>query len=248
MSPDKRPVRLRVGPATFYLLFGVKNVQLIFRSSKVLGKEKLGGMIFRSCGMNERDLAIILADDSGTAREPFHPRPEALRIHKITHDLGTSDLASGSSVNLLTSKFVQFFAEQLDKEPLGKQSTVQIARWLRQAMFLASTASLAGTEILRVNPDDLPEIYEGFEAAFGMMVTGLPRFLYSNGHRARDRFLECNKRWIDAAWKNFDENDADKEWEERFGSSYMRGQVHAFKDAGVSQHGQAAGMMILIWA
>jgi hypothetical protein len=236
-----------VGPLGIYLLFGGKNVKMIFRNSKVLSKDASSQMIFHASGMSKSDSKILASDKSGVGAVPLTETPEEKRIWKRTHEWGISHLANGSSVNMLTLRFMDEFVQQLDREPLGQQFTTRLGDFFKNAMFRASTTSLVGSEIFNLNPD-LEDIYWNYEGTFLLMAIGMPRFLYYKGHVARDRMLNASKNWIKAAWKNFDQRDSDSDWEKHFGSAFIRGQAFALQDAGISHDGQAAAMLPLIWA
>lgn len=46
--------------------------------------------------------------------------------------------------------------------------------------------------------------------------------------------LAATTKWIKEAWLNFDEKDSETDWEENFGSSFLRGQAFALGEAGIS--------------
>jgi hypothetical protein len=117
MSPQKRPVKLRVRPIGIYLLFGDKNVKMIFKHSKVLSKKESTMAIFRNTGMPAGDMNVFSKDTSGWYPNP--DIPDEKRIWKQTHDIGTVHLSGGIPVTILTNKFIEHFTIELDKEPLN---------------------------------------------------------------------------------------------------------------------------------
>lgn len=153
MSPQQRPVRLRVGPIGIYVLFGDKNVKMIFRNSKVLSKDASSQMLFKNSGMGPHDISIIAHDNSGTGAVPLTDVPEEKRIWKKTHTTGTAHLASGPSVNVLTNKFTQCFARELNKEPKDKTKTVPLYNFFRDLMATGSMVSFLGSKLFELNPD-----------------------------------------------------------------------------------------------
>lgn len=175
--PKQRPVKLRVGPMGIYLLFGAKNVQMIFKHSKVLSKDAISQIILQANGMGKADRAILDADKSGVGKIPLNNTPEEKRVWKKTHDLGNTHLANGHSVSILTTKFIDEFVKQLDKQPLGRPSITLLYDFVKNAMLIGSLTSLAGPQIIKLNPDFI-QTYWDHENGFLLMAIGLPRFLY----------------------------------------------------------------------
>lgn len=246
-APQNAPVKLLVGPIAIYVLFGDKNIRMIFKNSKVLSKDSSSKLIMRSSGMKPEDQAVFTSDTSGIGIVPQNPIPEEKRIWKKTHDTGVTHLASGPSVNQLTNGFMINFIKELNKEPEGHSFTVPLWDYVKKAMFVASTTALAGAEIFRVNPD-LIKTYWDFDESFLKIAIGLPKLLYPQGPARRDRMLNSAVRWLESAHANFDERDRDSEWDPLFGSAYMRNMIADMRNGGVSTHGQAAALLSIIWA
>ncbi|CZR64820.1 related to cytochrome P450 7B1 [Phialocephala subalpina] len=245
-APQNAPVKLLVGPIAIYVLFGDKNIRMIFKNSKA-SKESSSKLIMRSSGMKPKDQAVFTSDTSGIGIVPQNPVPEEKRIWRKTHETGVTHLASGPSVNQLTNGFMTRFVNELNKNPVGHSFTVPVWDYVKKSMFVASTTALAGSEIFRVNPD-LVKTYWDFDEAFLMIAIGLPKLLYPQGPARRDCMLNSAIRWLESAHENFDERDRDPEWDPLFGSAYMRNMIADMKNGGVSTHGQAAALLSIIWA
>jgi hypothetical protein len=247
MSPQDRPVTLRAGPLNIYVLFGPKNIKTIFKNSKVLDKGASTMMIFRNLGMSQEDMDVLNKDDSGLAAQPLSEVSAENRVWKNTHDLGAKYLLNGHCVNMLTNMFVKQFLKELDKEPANQSFTAFLYDYFRKAMFVASTKSLVGTEIFPLCPDLVSNYWE-FDDGFLQVAVGLPRLLFPKQYAASERMLDCCRKWINHAWDNFDQRNADTDWEENFGSSYSRKMVHVLADSGLSKDGQAIAMLPILWA
>ena len=239
-SPQQRPVRLRVGSIGIYLLFGAKNMRSIFKNSKVLSKAASTKMIFLNSGMSKEDRVTFENDKSGLGAVSLIDIPEKSRLFKRTHDVGYAHLLNSSAVTNLTDKFVEEFIKQLQEWPQNSPNTAPLFGFLKNAMFKASCVSLIGPEIFQLNPD-FAKIYWDFDDAFLLIAIGMP--LYWKGRRARDRMADAVKKWVESAWKNFDEKDSNTTWETNFGSSFARTMIHAMNDGGISYDGQAVAMM-----
>lgn len=246
-SPAQRPVRLRVGPMGIYILFGEKNLKMIFKNSKVFTKEPSTKMIFKNSGMPQKDRDVFARDTSGLGSTALIDIPEDQRIWKKTHDISHSHLASGRMVTILTQNFTDCFAEELNKVPKDSTSIVPLYGFFKNVMFKASMVATVGPEIFRLNPD-LTKTYWDFDEAFLLIAIGLPKFLYWKGHSARNRMLSAITRWIKSAHLNLDEKDKNSDWEKNFGSAFVREEMMAMAHVNISEEGQAASMMSMIWA
>lgn len=220
---------------------------MIFKNSKVLTKEPSTQMIFKNSGMPQDDRNIFARDKSGVGPTSLADTPEDQRIWKRTHDIGHHHLASGRMVTILTKKFMDCFAEELNKVPKDETSTIPLYDFFKNVMFKASMMATVGPEISRLNPD-LNKTYWDFDESFLLIVIGLPKFLYRKGHSARNRMLSATTKWIKSAHRNFDEKDKESDWEKCFGSRFVREEMMAMAHVGISEEGQAASMMSMIWA
>jgi len=160
---------LRVGPIGIYLVFGEKNVKTIFKSSKVFGKENSTILIFRGSGMGEADVNIFAQDKSGSGTVPRHDIPDEKRIFKNSHDVGATILASGHAVNILTTKFIDQFIDELDKQPKGQSTAVQFYDFFKKVMVVGSTTAVMGPEIMNLNPDYI-KTYWDYDEAFLLLA------------------------------------------------------------------------------
>lgn len=246
-APGDAPVLLPVGPIGIYILFGEKNLKMIFKNSKILSKDSGSKMVMKSSGMKPEDVDVFSRDTSGIGIVPKGDVPPEQRVWKATHDTGVRLLATGPSVNKLTSHFMLSFTKGLNKEPRDHSFTVPLWNYVKKTMFVASTTALAGEEIFRVNPD-LVKTYWDFDESFLLIAIGLPKLIYPKGRLRRDRMLEATVRWVESAYENFDERDKDKDWEPMFGSAYMRNMFSDMRNHGVSKHGLASAIVSILWA
>lgn len=197
--------------------------------------------------MSEKDLAIFRDDQSGYGTQSLTNGPNETRVWKRTHDLGATALSNGPSVNILTSRFIDEFVTQLDLEPLNETITTPLYDFLKKKMFVASTISLVGTEIFRLNPGFV-KTYWDFDDAFLTIALGLPKFLASTQNAALNRMLKACTEWINSAYGNLDPDDEDSDWEKNFGSKFMRKTAQELEIAGMTREGQAVGLLPVIWA
>jgi hypothetical protein len=247
MSPQERPVTLPVGPLRIYVLFGPKNIKMIFKNTKTLSKMEAAWMILRNMGVPREDMDIFESDHSGLAAQSSDKAAAGTRVMKKTHDLGSKYLSNGHSVNILTSRFINHFIDELDKEPLNHQYTTSLYDHFRKAMFVGSTKALVGTEFFSLCPD-LADCYWDFDGAFPKVGIGLPKILFSKQYAATERMQEYCKKWVNHAWENFDPDNEEADWEESFGSGFSRNMVKVLAECGITRDGQACAMIPIIWA
>ena len=114
-------------------------------------------------------------------------------------------------------------------------------------MFTASAIAFIGSRVFELNPDFV-KTYWDYDDAFLILALGLPRLAYPKGYSARDKMLEAMKKWVKSVNAHFDEEkDGDVDWDEHFGSKFIRKQTQTLAGAGISQDGQAAAIMSLVW-
>ena len=246
-SPDGRPVKVRIGHIGLYVLSGSKSARTIFKSSKSVSKDSAQEMLFRNSGMKKSDLNVFIKDTSGVSIEPRIDLPEEQRIRKHVHTIGHNFLANSSAVESLSAHFLEVFNQQLDTQAIGDTITVPIYQFLKTAMFQASSDSILGTQISKMNPDFVKNFWD-YDDAFLTMAIGVPKFLYGKGYQALENILDASKSWIELGWEEFDQKDKEKDWERNFGSRWIRELIFALEKAGVSREGQSIAMLSLIWA
>jgi hypothetical protein len=247
MSPQERPVALRAGPISIYVLFGPKNIKMIFKNSKTLSKVEATLMILRNTGMAKKDMEIFDSDKSGLSTQPSDKLAAGNRVMKLTHDLGTKYLSNGHCVSMLTTTFVNHFVDELDKTPFDYEFTTSLHDHFKKAMFVGSTKSLIGTKIFDLCPDLVNHYWE-FDDGFLRVAVGLPKILFSKQYASAERMQEYCKSWVNHAWDNLDPENKEADWEENFGSSFSRNMVKVLAESGISRDGQAVSMLPIIWA
>lgn len=255
---------MRLGPISMYLIIGADNIQAIFRHSRNLSFEFMQLRIAHKVkGLPLADAAKLGLDDSGTGAVPLSGLAGDARIWHKLHSIYLSNLTERSSVDFLTSKFVEQFAKQLESVPWALDSdsgttSTGIYAFLQKYQFNASTTTLVGPRILKLEQESHDAHHQmkfagtfwEYDAAFMTLLQGMPRFMCRKGWAARDRTLEATRAWLRdatlAAASATGNTDAD--WDENFGSRLVRERNAALVEYGISFEGRAAMHMGLIWA
>lgn len=107
--------------------------------------------------------------------------------------------------------------------------------------------SLAGTEILRLNPDFIDAMWK-FDASVFALIYGAPRFLYPKGYAARGAFHDMGKKWPEHVCATYDWTNPDVDWEEAFGTRFMRTFVKFLEEKDFNIRSRVGMSLGAIWA
>ena len=241
-------VGARLGPLYAYFISGAKNVQVVFRNSRSLTSDFLILEVYKNViGVPKRDVAIFEADDSGSAAVPYTKVPEDQRIWRHMHEAQNRNLQSTDYVNTLTAVFTREFLRVLDEEPLDEWRSVPIYRFFLNRMGTASSITLLGRGVYKLNPNLTEDFWE-FSSGFLSLFMGIPRFLLPKVWDARMRLTDaCTKHLKDISDRYDAIQAADLDWDEDLGSRINRSRDKACLDGGISVEGRGsllAGFMI----
>jgi hypothetical protein len=246
---------MRMGPVKCYILSGAQNIQSMFKL-RYLSSDKLERQIMTSVfGLSDHDLDVIQArarDDEGKASNTA-TRKRMYDVEKVYHNF----LLAPDAVNGLVGKFMEVFGEALEKAPEipplpekedeeAEWATVNLYEWLRGHMFKASTTSFLGSRILEMNAN-LGKDYFTFDENMLKLVYGLPRFLASEGHQARDNLVDGAVKWLEDAERHGD-IDNTKDWDPYFGSRFMMEKGKLEKKAGLPLRSRAGFRIAMLFA
>lgn len=236
-----RIIGARLGPMYVYLISGAKNIQTIFRNSKIMTSDFLVLEVYRKVmNVPKHDLAIFEADTSGSSATPLTPIPDEKRIWRRMHEILHRNMAIGPPLDTLTSVFTTELHRVLDEQPLDEWTTVDVYKFVSSKMSTASTISLIGNGMFKHNPqitDDFWEYFDGFMALF----MELPRFMNPGVWEARERLNRGCVRHLRGVEERYDQiQQRDEDWDEEFGSRMNRLRDKLLRDSGVSIEGRGA--------
>lgn len=228
-----------LGPMKVYIIAGSRNVQAMFRTSTSVSSDKFMILVMETLwGATKEDLAKFVNDKSGRLKTPApgtEKTPDDRRYWAGFHHVMHEYLARTQEANTLARSFQRLFGDQLEKYPIGEWATVHVFKFLRKEMAEAAIVSLAGPRILRLNPNFLKEFWD-FDEVAASLAWGLPKWMNRAALNKRDRVRAACARYLEAAWAGFDWSgpDADSDWEENFGSRFMRELARWMKESGLS--------------
>ncbi|KAF4634917.1 hypothetical protein G7Y89_g3177 [Cudoniella acicularis] len=124
MSPEGRPVIMRIGPVSIYMIFGIRNMNTFFKAKKLFKKDNL------------------TFDKSGLGLKPRTDVPQEKRLWKNTHDIGVTLLGHDKAINALTSEFIEKFTRELDGIVIDPNTAVPLHDFFKEFMFTASSEAL----------------------------------------------------------------------------------------------------------
>jgi len=228
-------LRFRLGWRQVYLVVGEKKTNPLFRVNTGLTSHYfftlLTDVLF---GPTKKDMARLAADITGRGMEPI-PGTEHIedRLWLKWHHIFANELMPTKSTNNLAAWFFsRFIARASELFPLNEPTEVLVWQFLQRHQTECAGRALCGDLVFDMNPGYLEALAE-FEVAIMPVAFGPPRWLYPKPHRARDRWLEVNRRHMATALRNYDWDTAPEDgWEPVLGSPLLRSLARWGIDAG----------------
>lgn len=195
------------------------------------------------------------ADDSGMAASPrkgSQVRQED-RINFHQHASAHKYL-SGQSLLALSDQYTKTLSRNLERlnPKNGDWITYpDLYAFLQEHVSSAAIESLMGSEILRLNPDIVQDLWT-FDANVPKFLKHLPEWMIPGAYKSRRKLLSSIKKWHAHAHQNSDCNKIgpqDPEWEPYFGSKLIRArQAYSLKMKPMSADARASEDMGLMFA
>lgn len=228
-------LRFRLGWRRVYLVVGENKTNPLFRVNTGLTSHYIITLFTDVMfGPTEKDAARLAADVSGRGKEPI-PGTEHVedRLWTKWHHIFAENLMRTQPTNDLAAWFfTRFIARTNDRFPLDKPTDVLIWKFLQRHQTECAARAFIGDLIFDTNPDYLDSLAE-YELAIMPVALGPPRWLNPNPHRARDRWLDINRRYFASALPSYDWDSAPKNgWDPVLGSPLIRSLARWGLDAG----------------
>ncbi|KAG9229137.1 cytochrome P450 [Amylocarpus encephaloides] len=248
------PVRLRIGNRKIVAISGPESMQSLFRSSKDLTTAPSVIMVLENSFAVPKSIrALYERDNTGLFGTPIagsNPIPQKDRYWYIGHKIFHCGL-QGQALEGLASRFMENLEEGLKELDIGEDWVPMddLYELVRQAVFKASTTSLFGPHLFRLNPD-LGKIFWEFDDNIVNLFKGVPRWLIPKSYRVRDQFVQAIRKWHDYAEGNINlEEDSSVPWEEYYGAKVMRDRARELSAIdGMSAEGLAGEDAGMLWA
>ncbi|KAK4187336.1 cytochrome P450 [Podospora australis] len=229
---------------------GEKNIQAFLRGSRDLDSEPFIHMGMENLwGFSKKDADKFKNDSSGRLKNP-NPLSgtTGTRYWAGMHQLYDEFLTKPHHANALSHKFLEVFNDRLENQfTVGKWTETSVVAFMKEHMFQASMTALFGTERLKIAPET-HGLYWVYEAYAWHFFYGVPRWMFPSAYKARDELYAAGKKYLDAAWKNFDWN-GQEDWEPHFGSRFARETARWMREAaGFDEKTQAGFFTLLLFA
>lgn len=206
-------------------------------------------------GMPKDVLPLYTEDDSGPQLNPIpgsKVQPEN-RV-RFLHRKNVHKHLAGSNGVRLGEIYMAILSRNLSADArIGVEwiHFPDLYLFIRNMVFLAGVESMCGSSILSLNPT-LTEDFWAFEQVIPTLMKGLPRWLCPEAFRRRDKVLNLIRKWHQFADEKSDFTKTglhDPEWDQHFGSKYVRGRQHLFYDIDVmNAHGRSSDDLGFLFA
>ncbi|KAK4442767.1 cytochrome P450 [Podospora aff. communis PSN243] len=247
----------RLGPRKVYIVQGADNVAPLLRVTNDAGSEAFIVGILAQLDMNKSDIDKFRRDTSSRLKRksPWSATPDGERVwyglHRVYEEWMTRMRFSYSMAGRYAVDFERRVTSCAEEGGFAVGEGVEggVFGFVKGAMGAASVVAMCGGRILERNPGFVELAWEFDEIAF-YVLKGAPRWRDRRPFEVRDRFLGAIGRWLDEAWREFDweGEDAESEWEEKFGSRFSREMVRWFLDQGMSMKSARGWMGFVIFA
>ncbi|KAK1749434.1 cytochrome P450 [Echria macrotheca] len=238
-------LRIRLGGRQVYLVMGETMTNPLFRpNSRMTARRFIEILTEVMFGPTKKDRARLAADITGRAREPV-PGTEHIedRLWVKWHHLLSEYLSRPKYTNDLARWFFDRFTTRIaELFPLEKPTEMLIWEFLHQHQTECAARAFLGDGIFEAAPDYIDALAEA-ELAIIPIALGPPRWLNPKPHRARDRWLDINRRYISNALRGYNWAAAPTDgWDPVLGSPYIRELVRWGLNAGDLDIQTIAGM------
>lgn len=220
-------VKFRVGRRKICFVTGPQNIRALFRPSRSLNADTLMLDVMEYVWAANRDeLLKFRLDKSGRMLKPLpgtENMPQNERYWATQHHVFAKFFMQSDATNRLSELYYDFLLQKIDMIPLGTWKSDTVKRFMMGEMSECAVLTIFGTRILEINPGFMEAMWE-FMLTIAEVPFGPPRWMNPQPWRNRDRFHTMTRKYLDAAWANFDWQgpDADADWEPHFGARGAR--------------------------
>ena len=237
-----------LGPQRVYLITGAKNAQEVLRSAGHFGNEELVLRVLPQLdGVTKKDVQAYKNDRSGRGQKPLDNTPEQDRIWAPSQKIITDHLSSSAATATMMEKFSELMTDVFQKRPQGEWETLSLWQFVRTELVEAAIVALAGTKLMELNPGFVEALW-AYDDSIYPLLFGVPQFLYKKGYEKRDRFHEMGERWQEYAFANYDFDGPDDDWEEIFGTRFVRLHAKLLKEKGFDRRSRSGMALGAIWS
>lgn len=191
-------------------------------------------------------------DKSGRGRVPAHGTediPKDQRYWAQYANVHSEYLAKSQHLKPIIDAFQRQFSKALEKYPVDEWTTVGVIDLCRREVTGCAISTLFGPAMFELNPGFL-DAFWAFDDYLFTITLGFPEWLNPRPYRVHNRYLSMIRRYVDAAWANFDWEgpDAEAHWEPHFGARVCREIARWLNGSGFPDTSVAGALGSLLFA
>ncbi|KAK1749889.1 cytochrome P450 [Echria macrotheca] len=225
---DTEILRFRLAGRQAFLVVGEKKTNTLFRLNSGLSVDYYYHLLVKAIiDPSERDMQRLLTDVSGRAKVPL-PGTEHIaekdRLWAAWHRIFTENLLQTIPTQDMAALFLANFAAKVTELfNVGEWSTIRVVEFLDRHQTECAARTINGSRVFEENPEYF-DLLKEFELGIIPIAFGPPKWMNPKPHRARDKYLAMNKKYVTNALRDFDWNspEASAPWEPVFGSPLIR--------------------------
>ncbi|KAK3292552.1 cytochrome P450, partial [Chaetomium fimeti] len=196
-NPDKPIFTLPVPRSRMYIVTDPSLAAAVQRASKTLSFSPLvPDITHRALGLNDETVAIV--------RQHIDPEPgEVKGFLADMHDLVYSSFGPGETLNALGVEAVKELSRQVDgyvkalQDNKGGEETVDLLRWIRHFVAIATANLLYGDENPLALDPELESAFWDFDHGLGSLLMGiLPSITAPRAYRGREALAAALEEYL----------------------------------------------------
>ena len=252
---NARLVRFYLFSTPVFLVSGQQNIQTIFARSHKVGNEALfvRNVFPNLYDMPKEDVRRFAEDKSGRGRLPApgteHISPQHRYWFGYEH-VHSEHLSRTQHLRPMAEYFRKRMSRMLDERyAAGEWTTVSLIDFCKRQVAERSIEALFGPRLFALNPGLLDAFWD-FDSNIFALTLAFPKWLHPGPYRAQERYYAMMRKYVDAAWANFDWNGpaADADWEPHFGARVCRELVKWLRESGFHDKVVVGAMAMLVFA
>ncbi|KAH7132575.1 putative cytochrome-like protein P450 [Dendryphion nanum] len=219
------PFVVKAGPLPFVVVRHPEHVKKVLQSVKQMTTTDLHVRIFDKV-MGAPVQAVALYKAVGTGNKQSDEVDHA-------HITLPRQYFTGTGVAPMANVYIRLMQRNLSTKMFQEKFWTEIEdmwSFFQNEISRATIEMLFGSSLMKQYPKIVRDFWE-FDQHVETLSQGLPRFLNSSAHEARDRLRENLQRWLESAHKGSDFakiGEEDPDWDETMGSKFLQARDSIF--------------------
>lgn len=239
------PVAIKLPGLSTFIVSGPEAIGAFFKNTRDLSTTSRGITVLQNAFGCPKQLAHHFKP--GYSSEGI-PNEIEQAIHR-----GVQTGLSGAQLDVLASRFQTTLLDKMQKSrhEIG-DDWVQIpdlTNLVQRYVLESAMCTFFGPYMISLNPTIVDDFCH-FNEYIRLLFMGMPRWLIPRAYEARDRMLQCIKRWYEHASENCEVAELeDVDWEPYYGSRFIRERQGLLAKRGVvDETARAAENFANLWA